>query len=186
MIRMSVTALGIDPRTLQPIVLLNDEARQQGLPIWIGTHEAKAISQVLQNQKSRRPLPHDLLFDVIQQMDCEVEEISIEPLKSDAYKATIKLVHTDETTGRRTEKFIDARPSDAIVLALKTDATILVEDKIAIQVEERDLQKEDEDFKHFVKDLKASDFNVTGIKATLDEADANEGAESRDEFPPAA
>jgi len=180
MIRMSVTALAIDPRTLQPIVLLNDHAKLQGLPIWIGTSEAKTISLAMQNVKSPRPTAHDLLVTFIKDLKFEIKEIHIDRLNPTTYRAAIKLVPNDK---RKTslEKVLDARPSDAIALAIRTGAPIFVSPKIAIDVRE---DKNDDDaaaFHEFVEGVKASDFNNASITVTLEE-----DSQPTDELPPPA
>ncbi len=157
MIKMSVAGIALDPNSAQPIVVLNDETRQRGLPIWIGAMEARAISLALSGMKVSRPMTHDLLLNIIHALDSEVEHIEIDKLEDSIYRATIKLTTKDSDDSELdAERFIDARPSDAIALAVAVGCPILVAEGLELVID--DGEELDAQFKEFVRDVKASDF----------------------------
>lgn len=172
MIKVSVAGIGVDPRNSQPIVVLNDETSQRGLPIWIGALEARAISLLLMNVKSRRPMTHELLDNVITSLDYRVEKVEIDRHSETTYKATIKLVPVKNGE----IKLVDARASDAIALALSVGAPIFVADDLEFVLPSADEQEqeEDEEFKEFVANLKASDFTLREEPPLLTDPDTSE------------
>jgi bifunctional DNase/RNase len=122
LIEMTIKGLMVDPITNTPIVILKDKGGDRVLPIWVGIFEANAIALQIENVAPARPMTHDLLRNVIGNLDGEVERVIVSDLKDNTFYAMIHLlVH-----GARVS--IDARPSDAIALALRTRAPILVED----------------------------------------------------------
>jgi len=155
MIEMTVIGLTLDPKTGQPIVVLKDNENLRGLPIWIGHSEAKAISIALYERRTERPLTHLLLTNILELLEYEVERIEIDLLDRTTYKATIVL---NSTSADADLKFVDARPSDAIAVALNAKAPILVSKSLEFVVND-ELQLE-LSFKEFLKDVKASDFNL--------------------------
>jgi bifunctional DNase/RNase len=120
-IEMSVKGLTIDPITNMPVIVLRDEQGQRVLPIWVGLPEANAIALQIENVQTPRPMTHDLLKNVISDLNAEVERIVVCELKENTFYATIYL----QMGGRLTA--VDARPSDAIALALRAHAKIFVE-----------------------------------------------------------
>lgn len=175
MIRVSVAGIGVDPRNSQPIVVLNDETGQRGLPIWIGALEARAISLLLMNVKSRRPMTHELLDNVIASLGYRVEQVEIDRHSETTYKATIRLVPV--ISGEI--KLVDSRASDAIALALSVGAPIFVADDLefVLPASEEEEQKEDEEFKEFVARVKASDFTLREEPPLLTDPDASDESE---------
>lgn len=162
MIEMTVAGIALDARTGHPIVVLNDSSKRRALPIWIGMFEANAITRALENYKPERPMTHDLLLSSIQQLGYRVKHIEINELSSNTYFATIVLQINDPTNKIDTVKPIDARPSDAIALALRAKAPIFVAPQVVLEGTipadfEKD-EEEAEEFKKFVDNLKASDF----------------------------
>jgi bifunctional DNase/RNase len=164
MIEMTVAGIALDARTGHPIVVLNDSSKRRALPIWIGMFEANAITRALENFKPERPMTHDLLLSSIQQLGYRVKHIEINELSSNTYFATIVLQINDPTNKLAAEnvKPIDARPSDAIALALRAKAPIFVAPQVVAEGTipadfEKD-EEEAEEFKKFVDNLKASDF----------------------------
>ncbi|HEY9869558.1 MAG TPA: bifunctional nuclease family protein [Candidatus Obscuribacterales bacterium] len=170
---MFVSEVGLDARTGQPIVLLKDEAGVRALPIWIGVAQANAILRALENVKPPRPMTHDLLLNVVEELGYEVERVEVNELTSGTFFATITLTLTDPKTKLEVKKPIDSRPSDAIALALRAKAPIFVAEAVmkeaSITVETEKEQAEDEEFKHFLEGLKASDFKIEGIRPDPDE-----------------
>jgi bifunctional DNase/RNase len=106
------------------VVILKDETETRWLPIWIGPYEAKMISLALEKIKPIRPLPHDLIKNILDSLSMIVTRVVICNIKENTYFATIKL-RLDHT-----EKEIDARPSDAIALALRANAPIYVTEEV--------------------------------------------------------
>jgi bifunctional DNase/RNase len=123
-VEMKIKGLMIDPITNMPIIILRDEEGQRLLPIWVGVFEANAIALQIEHVQTPRPMTHDLLRNVISDLEAEVQRIVVCELKDNTFYATIHL-----RSGARTLT-IDARPSDAIALALRTSAPIFVEDAV--------------------------------------------------------
>ena len=124
MIRVKISGVAIDPVTKGFVVILKDETETRWLPIWIGPYEAKMISLALEKIKPIRPLPHDLIKNILDSLSMIVTRVVICNIKENTYFATIKL-RLDHT-----EKEIDARPSDAIALALRANAPIYVTEEV--------------------------------------------------------
>jgi bifunctional DNase/RNase len=124
LIEMTIKGLMVDPVTNMPIIILRDRDGQKVLPIWVGVFEANAIALQIENIHTPRPMTHDLLKNVIQDLHAAVERIVVCDLKDNTFFALIHL----QTTGGPVA--IDARPSDAIALALRARAPILVEESV--------------------------------------------------------
>jgi uncharacterized protein len=123
-ILMSVGGLTLDPVTKTPIVVLKDPENKLNLPIWIGLLEATAMATELEGIKMARPMTHDLLRSVIDELGGAVEAVEITDLKDNTYFA---LIHV-RSNGN--EYALDARPSDAISLALRTKSPIYVSKRV--------------------------------------------------------
>ncbi|MDD3419325.1 MAG: bifunctional nuclease family protein [Candidatus Gastranaerophilales bacterium] len=156
MIKMNVMGIAIDTRTGSPIVVLKDEDNRRALPIWIGSAEASAIIRRIENIPVSRPMTHDLICTIIKEMDYEVKKIEIHDVEKETYFANIFLSNGDN------EIIIDARPSDAIAVAIRTNAEIYVTSNViaegTISTDKEKDEKEAEEFKEFIKDVKPSDF----------------------------
>src|SRR5678815_3650006 len=113
-IEMSIKGLMVDPLTNMPIVILRDQDGQRVLPIWVGIFEANAIALQIENIPTPRPMTHDLLRNIIQDLRATVEKIVVCDLQENTFYALIYLAVNGDTVA------IDARPSDAIALALRT------------------------------------------------------------------
>ena len=123
---MTIKGLMIDPITNMPIIVLRDQEGQKVLPIWVGVFEANAIALQIENVQTPRPMTHDLLKSVLDNLHAVVERIVVSDLKENTFYATI-YVRVDG------EKIpIDARPSDAIALALRTGSPIFVEESVIL------------------------------------------------------
>ncbi len=123
-IEMTIKGLVIDPITNMPIVILRDQAGQKVLPIWVGIFEANAIALQIENISTPRPMTHDLLRNVISDLNADVDKIVVCDLQDNTFYALIHLRVNGEVVS------VDARPSDAIALALRVRAPIFVEDKV--------------------------------------------------------
>lgn len=136
-IEMIIKGLMIDPITNMPIVILRDkEDGQRVLPIWVGAFEANAIALQIENVVTPRPMTHDLLRNVLHDLKADVQKIVVSDLKENTFYALIHLTVNGEALA------IDARPSDAIALALRTSAPIYVEDAVIDHAKTVDLAPE--------------------------------------------
>lgn len=123
-IEMRVGGLTLDPVTKTPIVILKDSDNKLNLPIWIGLMEATAMATELEGIKMARPMTHDLLRTMVDALGGMVESVELTDLKDSTYYAVIYL----EVGGRKVS--VDARPSDAISLALRAKSPIFVAKKV--------------------------------------------------------
>lgn len=119
-LEMQVSGLTVDPLTSSPILMLKNEAREITLPIWIGLVEATAIATELEELEISRPLTHDLLKSTIDALEANVVRIEINDIQDNTFFAAVMVEHGDVIHA------IDARPSDAIALALRCNAPIYV------------------------------------------------------------
>lgn len=124
MIQMVVTGLTIDPFTNMPIVIMKDKEGNVALPIWIGLIEASSIATEIENIELSRPMTHDLIKTILEEMNVKVERIEIVDLMDNTFFATIRL------KAPKKDIVIDCRPSDAIAVALRTKAEIFVDRKV--------------------------------------------------------
>ena len=160
LLEMKVSGLTIDPVTNTPIVILKDMQENKAIPIWIGLFEASAIATELEHIVFSRPMTHDLLYECIKALDVTVNRIEIVDLRNNTFFASIYLTRQGQTYS------IDARPSDAIALALRARASIFVEENVLEKsrsidfggkLTEIDKFKEDK-IKEFLENLSAEDF----------------------------
>ncbi|MEZ5290115.1 MAG: bifunctional nuclease family protein [Vicinamibacterales bacterium] len=124
LIEMTIKGLTVDPVTNMPIVILRDEDDKRVLPIWVGVFEANAIALQIENIHTPRPMTHDLLRNVIHDLQASVERIVVSDVKDNTFYAHI---HLETPAGKVA---VDARPSDAIALALRTRSPIWVEEHV--------------------------------------------------------
>jgi len=125
-IEMTIKGLMIDPITNMPIIILRDQDGQRILPIWVGVFEANAIALQIENVQTPRPMTHDLLKNIIDDLSAQVERVVVCELKENTFYATIHLRRNAQAIT------VDARPSDAIALALRTKSPIFVEDAVLL------------------------------------------------------
>ena len=137
-IRMDVKGLMVDPVTNVPMVILRGDEESYVLPIWVGVFEANAIALQMENIETPRPMTHDLLRDVVDRLDAEVSEIHVTDLRDSTFYATVQL---RRASGELVS--VDARPSDAIALALRTGAPIYVDAHVIEKAKEFDVGSED-------------------------------------------
>ena len=123
-IEMTIKGLMVDPVTNMPIVILRDKDGQRVLPIWVGSFEANAIALQIQNVPTPRPMTHDLLRNVIRDLNGNIQKVVVCDLKDNTFYALIYLLVNGEVVA------IDSRPSDAIALALRVKAPIFVEESV--------------------------------------------------------
>ena len=123
-IEVSIRGLMLDPVTNMPIVVLKDVASDLVLPIWVGVFEANAIALELEKTATPRPMTHDLLRNLARGLGARVSKVVVSDLREDTFYATIWMQQAEETVT------LDARPSDAIALALRWDCPIYVATKV--------------------------------------------------------
>jgi hypothetical protein len=119
-VEMQIRGVMMDPVTNQPIIVLKDVGSDLVLPIWVGFFEANAIVLELDKTAMPRPMTHDLLQNMARGLNAEVRKVVISELRDDTFYAVIWMDHAGETVA------MDARPSDAIALALRWDCPIYV------------------------------------------------------------
>ena len=124
MIKMEIKGLLMDPVSNMPVVILRDTEKGHFLPIWVGIFEANAIALEMEKVQTPRPMTHDLLKNVLAQLDTRVERVVINDLRENTFFARIHLIQKDSTLQ------VDSRPSDAIALALRSQAEIFVEEEV--------------------------------------------------------
>jgi bifunctional DNase/RNase len=124
MLKMEIKGLLMDPVSNMPVVVLRDAANGVFLPIWVGIFEANAIALQMEKITTPRPMTHDLLRNLLSELETKVERIVINDLRDNTFFARIHLLRGD------TRWNVDSRPSDAIALALRVDAEIFVEEDV--------------------------------------------------------
>jgi bifunctional DNase/RNase len=138
LLRMKVYGLTIDPMTNSPIIILKDLEGDKTLPIWIGLLEATAIASEMENVKFSRPMTHDLMKNLLDQLNTRVARIEICDLRENTFYALVYLAAQDK------ELTMDARPSDAIALALRMQAPIFVDEEVIQKSKSVDLGAKEE------------------------------------------
>ena len=153
LVPMSIKGLMLDPVSNSPIVVLKDDAEKFFLPIWVGIFEANAIALQLENVSTPRPMTHDLLRNMIAELDARVTRVVINDLRDSTFFAQIRVI-----IGERTLE-LDARPSDAIALALRADAPIYVAQSVLEQAQtiSPDSDDKDEKMKKWFEQLDTDD-----------------------------
>lgn len=155
---MEVKGLTLDPLTSMPIILLKDTEGRQTIPIWIGILEASAIAAEIEKVVLARPMTHDLLKNIIDTLGAEVLRVEVNDLRDNTFYATIFL---KKGRGKK-EIVVDARPSDAIAIALRSNAPIFVSEKVIERSRRIDLTKkskgEADRWKDILEKLTPEDF----------------------------
>jgi uncharacterized protein len=160
---MLIYGVSFDLVGKQPIVLLKTADGNKFLPIWIGHPEAAAILMKLQSQAPPRPMTHDLLSDMLEQLEAQVVRITVTELRENTFYAQI----TVQQDGREIE--VDSRPSDAIALAIRAEAPIFAAERVieesAIEFEGEDVDQDQLDaevakFRNFLDEVTPEDFAV--------------------------
>jgi bifunctional DNase/RNase len=182
---MTLYGVSFEPIGKQPIVLLKTADDDKFLPIWIGHPEAAAILMKLQGATPPRPMTHDLLTDVVSELQGEVVKVTVTEMRENTYYARITIVQN----GREVE--IDSRPSDAIALAVRCDAQIFATDDV-IEESGIDFQTDEEEpglvTASLLADLDPAEFRkfletvtVEEFASSLQEGEYDEVEEEEDE-----
>ena len=160
---MLIYGVSFDLVGKQPIVLLKTSDGNKFLPIWIGHPEAAAILMKLQSQTSVRPMTHDLVSDMLEQLGASITKITVTELRENTFYAQITVIQDGQ------EIEVDSRPSDAIALAIRAEAPIFAADRvieesaIEFEGEEIDQDRLDEEvakFRNFLDEVTPEDFVV--------------------------
>ena len=157
---MDIYGVSFDLVGKQPIVLLKTKDGNRYLPIWIGQPEAAAILMKLQGASTPRPMTHDLVTEILSQLDAQVTRITVTELRENTFYAQI----TVQMDGQEID--VDSRPSDAIALAIRAEAPIFAADHVieesAIEFEEGETNEEEmvAEFKKFLDNVTPDEFAV--------------------------
>jgi uncharacterized protein len=157
---MDIYGVSFDLVGKQPIVLLKTKDGNRYLPIWIGQPEAAAILMKLQGASTPRPMTHDLVTEILRELDAQVVRITVTELRENTFFAQV----TVQMDG--TEIDVDSRPSDAIALAIRAEAPIFAADQVieesAIEFEGEEVNEEEivSEFKRFLDDVSPEQFAV--------------------------
>ncbi|MEA3485567.1 MAG: bifunctional nuclease family protein [Candidatus Aerophobetes bacterium] len=152
---VKVVNVAIDVKSNMPVIILREKEGDKTLPIWVGLFEAQAIALALENVKPPRPLTHDLTKSIIKELKGKVDKVVINDLKNNTFYARIMMRRNGENIQ------VDSRPSDAIALALRLKVPIYIEEEVLDKVTAGSKpieEKEIEDFKKKLKDLRPEDF----------------------------
>lgn len=157
MIEVEVENVAVDLKSNMPVIILKEKGGKKTLPIWIGLFEAQAIALALENIKPPRPLTHDLTKSIIEKLRGKIDKIIIHDLRNNTFYARILMRKNGE------EVEVDSRPSDAIALALRVKAPIFIDEEVLqkVAIGDRPIdEKEVEEFKKKLKNLKPEDFGL--------------------------
>ena len=138
-IEMKVAGITLDPMTKMPIIILKDSKGDNALPIWIGIAEASAIATQIEKIDMARPMTHDLLKNILQELGVKLERVEVLDLQDNTFYANIYLNVNGQVMP------IDSRPSDAIALALRTESPIFVSEEVIQKSRTIDLKKMEEE-----------------------------------------
>ncbi len=150
-----IYSLILIPPLAQYVVTLEEMDGSRLVPIWIGVNEGNSIAMILQGEKFKRPLTHDLMANILKELGAEIEKIIINDLRENAYYAIIALKRGDKTLS------IDSRPSDAIALAVRTNSPIFIDEKVLslCPVINKPISKEEiKNFEQEMENLRPEDF----------------------------
>ncbi len=129
-IELKVEAVALDWKA-NPIVILREVEGHRAVFIWVGPSEATAISMHLENQRPPRPMTHDLIALILQEVQVAVERVKVSDMQGSTYYATLELRDGDDRTS------IDCRPSDAIAVALRMRAPIYIDEELLNRLDEQ-------------------------------------------------
>ncbi len=155
LVRMTVRGIALDPITNMPIIILKASEEERALPIWVGIFEANAIALEMEKIATPRPMTHDLIKNILDGLGATVQQIVVNDLKENTLFAVIEVNYNGNMVN------IDARPSDAIALALRVNAPIFVTDKVVSKGKSMDIAEDKEEtdrWKEWFENLKPEDF----------------------------
>ncbi len=158
LVEMNIKGLMVDPVTNMPIVILRDEDGQRALPIWVGPVEANAIALQIENVAPPRPMTHDLLRNLLHELGAQLVRVVIADLRESTFYAYLELRRGEETL------FVDARPSDALALSLRTKAPIFVDNLVLESAKSVDVSSDQVDRERLQRWLESLDPDDLGYK----------------------
>jgi len=158
LIEMQIKGLMMDPVTGVPIVILRNADSQRVLPIWVGPVEANAIALQIENVTPPRPMTHDLLKNLLTEFDARVQRVVITALRGNTFYAYLDI----DRQGSRL--MIDARPSDALAIALRSRAPVFVDDSVLDQASSVEVSNEQADRDRLQRWLESLDPDDMGYK----------------------
>jgi len=155
LIKMTLEGVRIEIPSNKPILLLKEENGNRYLPIWIGPYEASAIALELSNIKTPRPMTHDLIMNIINNLKISIDNIEITDIKDNTFYATINLKNTDSKVVK-----IDSRPSDAVATAVRSKCDIFVKEHVLKSggLKIQSIDEEVSKFKDFLNHIEPDDF----------------------------
>jgi uncharacterized protein len=139
LLEFKIRGLVMDPTNNSPIVLLQDCSSDILLPIWVGIFEANAIALQIEKVDTSRPMTHDLIKNIFQQLDMKIQRIIITNLKENTFHALLELNHHGRLIS------LDCRPSDALAIAMRMDATIFVSEEVILKSQNTTMNKSKSD-----------------------------------------
>tara|TARA_Y100000590_G_scaffold241749_1_gene271780 strand:+ start:1062 stop:1541 length:480 start_codon:yes stop_codon:yes gene_type:complete len=155
-IKVEVNSIRLEESSETPVLLLLDPSTNKVLPIWIGTIEAVSIAYAQEGILHERPQTHDLLINIIEAMDCSIQEVNISDIKDNTYFANIVLSTVNG------EVTLSSRPSDAIAIALRSNINVTVNEDVfltnSIDILYDNID-EIEEFKNFIETIEPEDFS---------------------------
>jgi uncharacterized protein len=157
MVEMKLIGVRVELPGNQPIVLLKESEGERYLPIWVGTAEATAIAFALQGVVTARPMTHDLMKNILEELGVGVERIEITELREGTFYASIQMARNG------TPFQISSRPSDAIALAVRVDVPIFANEEVLTEAsivirEDEEQEAEVEKFREFLESVRPEDF----------------------------
>jgi uncharacterized protein len=158
LIEMQVKGLMIDPVQSVPIIILRDADNQRALPIWVGPVEANAIALQIENVSPARPMTHDLLRNLLEELGATLKRVIIADLRGGTFYAYLELDRNGEVL------LIDSRPSDAIALSMRAKVSIFVDTKVLDQVRSVEVTSDRTEREHLQKWLESLDPDDLGYK----------------------
>jgi len=151
-LQMKVSGIALDPFTNTPIVILKDSKNERTLPIWIGFMEASSIAMELEKTPRIRPITHDLVKNLIEKLGFHVSRIEVTDLRDDTFYACMHIKKDSE------EYILDARPSDAIAIALRTDSPIFVHEGVLEKSKSIEIDEDKEKLEKLLDQMPESTF----------------------------
>jgi uncharacterized protein len=158
LVEMQIKGLMMDPVTGVPIVILRNADNQRVLPIWVGPVEANAIALQIENVTPPRPMTHDLLKNLLTEFDARVQRVVITALRGNTFYAYLDI----DRQGTRI--LVDARPSDALAVALRSRAPVFVDDAVLDQASSVEVSNEQADRERLQRWLESLDPDDMGYK----------------------
>jgi len=162
LLKAVLAGMAVDPESNTPILILKSEDTNQAIPIWIGLLEATSIASVIKSIEFDRPMTHDLFKNFMGMLDFFISKVEICDIKNNTYFAKIYFASKEKNF------FLDARPSDAIAIALRFKAPIYVDEKVIAksmidekEVEVSDKSKEGQKWAEYLDNLSPDDFIKT-------------------------